>query len=160
MELLIVSDSHGKRERLYRLLRAHPAAKYLLFCGDGLADISEIEENFPSLMVCGVRGNCDWFSDMPEERLFSVDGVRILMMHGHTHGVKGGTGAALSHAKKMNAHILLYGHTHVPHSEYIPDAGITLFNPGSLVERTPEGYSYGVLEIRQGEYLLSHGSLK
>lgn len=160
MELLIVSDSHGKKERILRLLREHPFAKYLLFCGDGINDISEIEKEFPTLIVCAVKGNCDRFCDMPEERFFSVDGVRILMMHGHSYGVKGGMGAALSHAKKMNADILLYGHTHVPKNEYASDVSMSLFNPGSLAERTVDGYSYGVLEIRQGSYLLSHGSLK
>lgn len=162
MEILIVSDTHRKKEHLLRLLRAHPSAKYLLFCGDGISDLEGVEERFATLIVCAVRGNCDWLSDAPEERFFTLDGVRILMMHGHTHGVKGGIGAALSYAKRKGADVLLFGHTHVPYEEHI-DVGeryITLFNPGSLAERIDGGYSYGVLEIREGKYLLSHGILK
>ena len=160
MEILIVSDSHGRKENIRRLLLEHPNAKYLLFCGDGLADIGSVAREFPRVITTAVRGNCDWLSDVPEELFFTVDGVRILMMHGHTYSVKGGLGAALSYAKSKEAHILLFGHTHVPYSEYVSDAKVTLFNPGSIAERSQEGYSYGVLEIREGEYLLSHGAIK
>lgn len=161
MEILIVSDSHGRKENITRLLARHPLAKYLLFLGDGIKDIEGVEKEFPHLIVCAVRGNCDFFSDAPEERCFMLEGVRILMMHGHTYGIKGGVGAALSYAKKKEADILLFGHTHMPREECVDvgDRYITLFNPGSLAERTKEGFSFGILEIRQGKYLLSHGTL-
>ena len=162
MEILIVSDTHGKKENLHKLLTSHPAAKYLLFCGDGLSDLDGLADQFPSIIISSVRGNCDWFSDTPEELYFTLEGVRVLMMHGHKYSVKGGVGAALSYAKRLDAHILLYGHTHIPHEEnlFFDGRKLTIFNPGSLAERTTEGYSYGVLEIRGGEYLFSHGYLK
>jgi len=160
MEILIVSDSHGRKDNIRKVLLSHPDTKYLFFLGDGLGDVGSVIAEFPRVIAVAVRGNCDWLSDVPEERYFTVEGVRILMMHGHAYGVKGGLGAALSYAKSKEAHILLYGHTHVPHSEYVPDARVTLFNPGSIAERSSEGYSYGVLEIKEGEYLLSHGTIK
>ena len=162
MEALIISDTHGKKENIIRLIKEHPNTKYLLFCGDGLKDLEGLESRFPFLTVCSVRGNCDLFADEPEERLFTLEGVRILMIHGHTYGVKGGIGAALSYAKKKEADILLFGHTHIPREECACDGDryITLFNPGSLSERASEGYSFGILEVRGGKYLLSHGTLK
>ena len=160
MEILIASDSHGRFDNLRQMLLDHPNAKYLLFCGDGLRDVGAAVKEFPSVIVAAVRGNCDWLSDVPEELFFTVDGVRILMMHGHTYGVKGGMGAALSYAKERGAHVLIYGHTHKRHNEYVSESEITLFNPGSIAERCSDGYSYGVLEIKEGEYLLSHGAVK
>ena len=160
MEILIASDSHGRFDNLRHMLRNHPNAKYLLFCGDGLRDVGAAVRDFPSVIVAAVRGNCDWLSDVPEELFFTVEGVRILMMHGHAYGVKSGMEDALSYAKERGANILIYGHTHKKHNEYVSDAQITLFNPGSIAERTAEGYSYGVLEVKAGEYLLSHGAIK
>ena len=160
MEILIVSDSHGRKDNIRKLLLAHPNTKYLFFLGDGLGDVGAAVAEFPNVIAVAVRGNCDWLSDVPEESYFVIEGVRVLMMHGHTHGVKGGIGAALSYAKAKETHILLYGHTHIPHNEYVSDAKVTLFNPGSIAERSSDGYSYGVLEIKAGEYLLSHGTIK
>ena len=160
MEILIVSDSHGRADNLREVLRSHPNAKYLLFCGDGLRDVGIAAREFPNVITAVVRGNCDWLSDIPAELYFKIDGVRILLMHGHTHSVKSGMDTALAYAKEKDAQILIYGHTHIPKNEYVSDMGITLFNPGSLAERTREGYSYGVLEIRNGKYLLSHGNIK
>ncbi len=162
MEILICSDSHGNQDNLIRLVKDHPEATHLLFCGDGLKDLSILEEVAPNLIVLAVCGNCDGFSfssDAPYERDFSLFGVRILMMHGHTHGVKGGCGRALRYAAERNADILLYGHTHLPCHESVTvgDKRIDVFNPGSIGKRELLGYSYGVLTIRDNAFLLSHG---
>jgi putative phosphoesterase len=163
MEILIVSDSHGKKENIKRLLRAHQGAKYLLFLGDGLRDTEDIIEQFPRIILASVRGNCDFCcTDTPDERLLEINGVHILMMHGHLCGVKGGVGAAICYAKKQNADLLLFGHTHLPYEEYVPkdDGMLCVFNPGSIGKKEIGKYSYGVLEIRENGFLVSHGSLE
>lgn len=164
MDILVVSDSHGKKENIVQLLRSMPKVKYLLFCGDGVADLEGIEEAFPRLIVCAVKGNCDVFSfaDDPTERFFEVEGVRILMMHGHTHFVKSGVEHAARYAAAKGADVLLFGHTHDPYEAYFTfdEKRICAFNPGSVGKRTVDGFHYGVLVVKDKSFLLSHGSFQ
>lgn len=165
MEILICSDSHGNQDNLLRMVKEHPEASHLLFCGDGVKDLSVLSEVAPRLIVLAVCGNCDGFSfaaDVPYERFFTIGGVRILMMHGHTHGVKGSIVRAACYAAQKDADILAYGHTHLPCNESMEMDGrrIFVFNPGSIGKRELFGYSYGVLTIRDNGFLLSHGQYR
>ena len=65
------------------------------------------------------------------------------MGHGHTWGVKSGYGAAIARAHKMNADILLFGHTHRAYCEQLED-GLWVMNPGAARA------TYGVIEIDGG----------
>ena len=47
-----------------------------------------LEERYPDIPLLGVPGNCDYGGLDQPERLTELGGVRILMMHGHTRGVK------------------------------------------------------------------------
>lgn len=167
MDYLIISDTHrcpGKIKEVLARQLTRPAGVF--FLGDG---ISDAEEALTSLPLFAVRGNCDGFlspaDTSPVEQTVTVEGLRILLMHGHLFGVKSGPGAAIAHAARCDADILLFGHTHEPYSETI-DAGesaggITLsrplhvFNPGSL----GCGDSFGVLTVRRGVPMLSFGTL-
>ena len=165
MELLICSDSHGNKDNLLRLVKDHPNASHLLFCGDGVQDLSVLEEIFPTLILVPVLGNCDGFSirtEIPYERMVEVFGLKILLMHGHTHGVKGGTDRLLRYGAQCGADIVLFGHTHLPHeeNEIIEGKTIWLFNPGSIGKRELFGYSYGVLTVKENGFLLSHGQYR
>ena len=163
MEILICSDSHGTTDNLLRLAEDHPSATHLFLCGDGLRDLSVLEEAFPRLVIASVCGNCDGFSlacDAPSERLVELFGLKILLMHGHTHGVKsGGTERLYRYALARGADILIFGHSHLPfeQSDVIDGKRIYLFNPGSIGKRELFGYSYGVLTIQENGFLLSHG---
>ena len=79
-----------------------------------------------------------------------------MMMHGHTHGVKGGYGVAAAYAASQGAGVLIFGHTHLPYEGYLDtrDGRVHLFNPGSI-----GASSYGVLTVKENGYLLSHGTL-
>ncbi len=162
MDILVLSDSHGKRNNIVRLLHALPNIKYLLFCGDGLSDLDDIEKEFPCLTVISVKGNCDLFrcADEPTERFFELDGVRIFMMHGHTHFVKHGIENAASYAAQKGADVLLYGHTHAKNEEYFTfgEHRICVFNPGSVGLRINGFYHYGILTIKNKCFLPSHGT--
>ena len=168
IKLLVISDSHGRADRVRELAARSQDAEAILFLGDGVRDL-ELIDPVPSRAVCAVRGNCDMFSlfsrennEFSEERFLTFENYHILMMHGHTKGVKGGLENALSYAYSRGADILLFGHTHIPLEKYFPVGsvvgGITLerpmyaFNPGSLGES-----SFGYIEIRGKDILFSHG---
>ena len=164
LEILIFSDSHGAVSHMRRVIETHPNATHILFCGDGLRDVEAMEKAFPTRVFLSVKGNCDsLFSsfETPYERLITLGGFRLLMMHGHTHGVKGSYGVAASHAAAQSAEILLFGHTHIPYEGWlcVGEKRIHLFNPGSIGTYEGSAPSYGVLTIRENGYLLSHGTL-
>ena len=128
MEYLVLSDSHGKAELIDRALALQVRAPdAVLFLGDGIRDLRVLE--YQDICVRPVRGNCDFYTlfegqSAPEHALIEVGAYRIVMMHGHTHGVKGGMERAVAFAAQAEADVLLYGHTHLPRQEWL-DAGIS-----------------------------------
>ncbi len=172
MTLLILSDSHGRPDRVSEAItRVRPDG--ILFAGDGLRDLTYCD--LPA-SLWAVAGNCDWGTSPliirgtpfePEaEELVTVEGIRILLMHGHRYGVKGGLGQAIARAAQRDADVLIFGHTHVPLELHLsPDDGrsdfsvtkpLAVFNPGSLGDRDA---SFGTLTIRKGQLLFGHGCL-
>ncbi len=168
MRIVVISDTHGRREAVREVIERQGAYDALLFLGDGLRDIDE-----GTAGLVAVRGNCDGFfvgTDAPVEQLLTLDGVRIFMTHGHAYSVKSGTERLLSHAHALGADIAIFGHTHIPLERYVPagtvlpDGTLTeratyLFNPGSLGAPSDGKPSFGVIEIRGGKPLMSCGEL-
>ncbi len=167
MKLLILSDIHGRADRARQVIEGHRDAEAVLFLGDGVRDVMALSDLPPRLIPVGVRGNCDGFSfralsDFPEERMLCFGGVRMLLLHGHTKGVKHGTEAALAYGAERGADLLLYGHTHLAEEGYLPtgtevggkalEKPLWYMNPGSLYEG-----SYGLVTIQRGQILLSNG---
>lgn len=144
MKILVVSDSHGAVDAM-RLAVEREQPDALLFLGDCLHDAEGLQRSFTKLPVETVPGNCDWGSLDEPERLIELDGVRILMMHGHTRGVKYDGTRAYYAAKEMGADVLLYGHTHRAMVDY--DGTLYTMNPGSIRDTG----TYGVLMIENGK---------
>ena len=117
----------------------HP--RQVLHLGDCVRDAQALERQFPQLPVTMVPGNCDWGQTGEPERLLEIEGVRILMMHGHTRHVKSSPMAAVYAAREYGADVLLFGHTHQPLTDY--EDGLYLMNPGSL----GYGGTYGYVDI-------------
>ncbi len=145
MKILVLSDSHGNTENiLCAIERTNP--DLLIFLGDGLRDLQAVEEQFPTLRIESVPGNCDLFSHDAPERLLVEGGVTILACHGHAYGVKGGYLDIAAAARERGADVVLFGHTHRVHCE--THNRLTMLNPGSIGDyRFP---SYGVLTVENG----------
>ncbi|MBO7297359.1 MAG: YfcE family phosphodiesterase [Clostridia bacterium] len=168
MNYLVLSDSHGRAEMVDRAMEVQvhrPDA--VLFLGDGLRDLRVLE--YQDICVRPVRGNCDFYTQFegqsaPEHALLQVGAYRILMMHGHTHGVKGGMERALAFAAQAQADVLLYGHTHLQRQQWF-DAGecfgghvlekpLLACNPGALQDG-----KFGTLTLTNGGVLFGCGAL-
>lgn len=169
MDILVISDTHGSRLPIWRAmekLTSLPDA--VLFLGDGLGDLSAItrEKGWEEVAVYSVAGNWDgsliYLDDVPEVRTLTLGGCRIVMMHGHTFDVRSGYLEAARYALEQRADVLLYGHTHVPFSEYyrVGERTLLIGNPGSL-GRPREGRepSFGMLTVRDGKPLFSFAEL-
>ena len=172
MELLIVSDSHGRVENIQSALeRQIKKPDAILFLGDGARDLDRLWSF--DIPIWAVRGNCDWSSsDYADrtERLLYLEGHTVLLTHGHEWGVKGGLGALIAHAAEVGADIVLFGHTHKPTlqtvtaGETVGKATLTrpmyLFNPGSIgYDEDGKGQSFGTLTLVGETVLFGHGRL-
>lgn len=120
---------------------------WIIHAGDVHSDVEDLLIAYPKTPVAYVKGNNDFFlRDVPEDRFFTLGGVRIFLTHGHNYGVKYSLSALFKKGSELGADICIFGHTHTAVCEKM--GGITLFNPGAATK------SYGVMEIKDGEYNL------
>lgn len=146
MRIIVISDSHRRTGVIDKILSAQPEARHVFFLGDNAADMEDFEILYPDKSFHIVCGNCDYFSTFPAVSVEVIDKVKILYTHGHTLGVKYGTGRLLETAKQNNCQIALYGHTHI--SQILYDNGIYIVNPGSCSQpRDFKKPSYAVIDI-------------
>ncbi|MBQ8508841.1 MAG: YfcE family phosphodiesterase [Clostridia bacterium] len=169
MKYLIFSDSHGASVLTRRILGEQQAdTDGVIFLGDGLREFRKTAAEFPKLDVHAVAGNCDFDVSLADqkafEQFFELEGFRIMITHGHRHFVKMGTDYIADYARQKGADVVLFGHTHQRLETWLPpvkdgEKGLYLFNPGSITLPKDDRLSYGVLTIRNGQILLSHGIL-
>ena len=146
MNVLVVSDSHGKVDKLIQAVeQVRPG--YVRHLGDCQRDLEKLRQAFPMLPMEGVPGNCDYGSCDQPERLIELGGVRILMLHGHTRNVKSSPMAAMYAAREYGAQVLLFGHTHRPLVDN--DGTLLTLNPGAAGDW--EHPTCGVLTIENGK---------
>ncbi len=105
----------------------------IIHLGDFVWDGENLAAKYPGIRVIQVAGNCDRYRvapDYPTIRVETICGVRFFCTHGHLHGVKTFTDRLVADARRYNADIALYGHTHM-HEIHKEDCGIWVVNPGS-----------------------------
>lgn len=153
MKLLVISDTHGDSPALEQAVKAHPDADAILFLGDGIREVEDLQDEYPQKRIYAVRGNCDYASFAPADGLAAFDGVLFYYTHGNMYEVKNGTDDLAAAAHARGADVALFGHTHLP--ECCRKADVTLFNPGSLSRAYGRG-SYGVITIENGMPQFAH----
>lgn len=132
MKLLVLSDSHsGLRFMRECIRKVKPDA--VVHLGDHYDDAQALAQENPHLVFHQVPGNCDRYRcpmNTPQLLCYPIGGVRVYMTHGHLHHVKQGLWALLADARKANAQLVLYGHTHQADCHREED-GLWVLNPGS-----------------------------
>ena len=153
MRIVVISDSHGHGSVVDRIIRNESAADVVVFLGDVTGDVEDFTYEYTDKRFYIVSGNCDIFSSFPYTTVAEVGGVKIFITHGHTLGVKGGTGALSIAARQADCRIALYGHTHVSNIKY--EDGLYIVNPGSCARSRDGANSYAVIDIRENGILPS-----
>ena len=139
MRALLLSDSHGDEDNLRALIREcwkrHPHYDAYLHCGDGAREFERLRAfllaNDPNAMIHGVRGNCDFAFDVPNDLVIGFGGTRIYLTHGHLLRVKQGLTLLDEAAESSGCTIAVYGHTHVQSTEI---RRTLMINPGAACD--------------------------
>lgn len=148
MRVLIVSDTHGRHAAFDRALEE--VGKFDMFIH--LGDIEGGEDYIQAVADCEkhmVRGNNDFFSDLPREEEFYIGPYKAFITHGHAYYVSLDPECILEEGRARKADLVMFGHTHKPYFYQID--GITVLNPGSLSFPRQEGRrgSYMILELKE-----------
>ncbi len=144
MRILAFSDSHQDINSCISVINRIIGVDMIVHAGDHASDAQRLASLF-DIPVNFVSGNCD-FADAPKELVFSADGKKIFLTHGHLYNVKNDLeySSLLRRAKELSCDCAVFGHTHQSLCD-IKD-GITLLNPGSI----RYGKTFGVIEIEEG----------
>lgn len=151
MKILIISDTHRRNENFLQLLERVGPIDLLVHCGDVEGSEYLISEA-ADCPVHMVQGNNDFFSQLPRELEFIVEGYKVWVTHGHSYYVSMNYEILKEEARAREVDVVMCGHTHRPVIDREKD--LTLINPGSLSyprqdNRRP---SYVLMEIdRNGE---------
>lgn len=143
MKLIVFSDSHRELGHMRDVIEREKP-DYVFHLGDHDTDAEAISREFQMLPVAAVRGNCDGWSDAPENLTPVLDGMRFFLCHGHRYGVKHSISTAIYAAMEAEADVLLYGHTHIPAQEELN--GLIVLNPGSCGYESRPTYGFFLIE--------------
>lgn len=145
MKAAVFSDSHGNTENMRRAIGAfHPDC--IIHLGDCIKDAERIAREYPELPMHAVAGNCDCGG--PDSDIIDLEGVRILIAHGHGHNVKMDLDSFCNSVYFSGAALGLYGHTHRPLWNSI--RGMQIMNPGSIGDCLHP--TYGQIELENGAF--------
>lgn len=160
MKYLIVSDSHGRKSDIERIIKEAKDIEGVLFLGDGLADIARVQSSYPNLDFYVVRGNCDISAVTPPMQILTLGDLKVMLCHGDGFDVKMSLLALRRTAISLGASVVLYGHTHKQYYEYLD--GLYIFCPGSVEKDISANFKicYGIMEINDGKPIFYHKEIE
>ncbi len=172
MKFLVFSDSHSHTAHMKKAIDTHKACSTIdciFHLGDGHKDLELLARDIP---VLSVAGNYEEYyasyiarKELVRETLIELGGFKYFLVHGHTYNVKSSLDYAISAAVRRGADVLLFGHTHSRHYEYISPSercpnGLYVFNPGSISRPRDTSCSYGIIDTDGKNILLSHAIIQ
>lgn len=150
MKLFVISDTHGKLDRVRDVYKRLHGVDFLIHLGDFQKDASKLEEEF-GIDVISVKGNMDGSFSSKDFQVIETEFGRLLLTHGHMENVKVSLQNLLYRAKELDCKAALFGHTHAPFYDQVD--GIYLLNPGSLsMPRDSAKASYGIVNTKKDEF--------
>ena len=148
--ILVFSDTHGQTSKVKKIITSIPDVTGVIHLGDVLKDVYSLEKEFEKIPFYYVAGNNDYLSDVPDEKVIEISGVRMFITHGHRYiSFFSNSDRLMYRGMEENASIVLYGHTHV--SMYKKIDGMIIANPGSITYPRGSEAGYGIIEIENGK---------
>lgn len=154
MKVLVISDTHRRIKRVESLIAYYNrigGIDAIIHCGDHIDDARALQNEYPSIPLYMVPGNCDREGYESNSSLFvEIGEVPTLITHGHKHHVKYDYEELCIDGEAYGAKLVLFGHTHSAFKEKKGD--MLLLNPGSLSEPRDTTYpSFAILDIENKE---------
>lgn len=156
MKILVMSDTHGHKTNIARALQKFHDVDCIIHLGDYVRDAEYIKKLIDK-KVYSVKGNCDISDIAKQEIMLTVEGKRILALHGHQLRVKDTLLPLGLYAMQKGADLVLFGHTHIPVEELYEN--VLLYNPGSLGEPRGGKPSVGIVIIENAEIRITRGTV-
>ncbi len=129
MQYIVISDSHGRKGAIEEVLYRHPN-RDVIFLGDGIRDIEELERSYPVSFI-RVQGNNDFLAIGTQKSIIlPVGSKRLFLTHGHEYGARGGIDTLIYTARLNGCDGVLYGHTHIQTTG--ERDGVFYLNPGAI----------------------------
>lgn len=155
MKALVFSDSHNSVWLMNELAEKYRSKiNCIIHLGDCTEDTEELQDICRGIPIYQVRGNNDYDSIYPSERVVTLGTKRVYMAHGHRHRVYYTTDRIYYAAAQEQADIALFGHTHSPYLEN--EGGILVMNPGSIsLPRSSVGKTFAFITIESGKTVAS-----
>lgn len=159
LRLAVVADTHSRPHARSRehITAAHP--DYILHAGD-IGDLQVLDELGELAPVLAIRGNIDvTAASVPDAMTLSLvsEGrtlATLLLLHIAVYGPKLRADAARL-ARAEGAQLVVCGHSHVPFIGR--DAGLAVFNPGSIGPRRFQlPIVFGVIELEGARIRMYH----
>ena len=138
----VISDTHGNRAAIEKILPVLLRCDYVFHLGDGLSDMKPFERELGERLVT-VKGNCDAVC-AEKTRLLEIEGKRIMLTHGDLYGVKYDFGRISFAARENRADAVFFGHSHT--ATVIEEGGVIFANPGTMA-RTAVEKSYMFVSV-------------
>jgi uncharacterized protein len=157
MKIAVISDTHRHIYSLNQVTKLIQDTDMAIHLGDNVEDVDIIKSNYKGKII-NVRGNCDFSSFIPVERLEEVENKKIFITHGHRCDVKHSLLKLKYRAKELGADIVLFGHTHI--SAEIYEDGIWFINPGSAALPKDSYQSIAIIEISDNKVSVSFRHIK
>ena len=144
-KVLIISDSHGDRSLLKKVLDIEKPQK-VFFLGDRINDIYALKITV-DVDICAVKGNVDYGMEGVEDLVLSLNGYKMLLTHGHKYRIKHDYYSLYLKAMEYSVDFVFFGHTHT-YTDF-EENGIRFINPGSIAKpRDGEKGSYVIMELK------------
>lgn len=155
MLYLIVSDSHGDRDILCKLVKNYTGKVDAMFhCGD--SELKSDDELFDKMIVVG--GNCDYDPVFLGQAVKQVGPDRMLLVHGHLLGVGFGLNRLDFKMQEEGCGIAFFGHTHQLGASFNDER--LMINPGSISfprgKYASIGGTYALLETDEDYYRIQY----
>lgn len=145
MEIVVVSDSHGRIEVLKQIRDRHPDADAYIHCGDSETDEAHLDS------FVSVQGNNDTYYDYPQFRVIELNTEKLLVIHGHQYYMGTRVKEIAQRAKHIHCTMAFFGHTHVFLSTI--EDGVLVVNPGSVyMNRDGTPPCYALIHDHEGSW--------
>lgn len=155
MKIIVVSDNHGDRQIIKEIIDKYQEnVDLMVHCGDSEMMVDDpLFKQMPT-----VQGNMDYGQRFVTQRLFQLEGLNVLVTHGHLQNVNFTMNNLGLLAQAQHANLVTFGHTHrlgVTFQDHV-----LYVNPGSISlprgEYAHLGGTYAQVEVSKQQFVVQY----